>query len=111
MFSTKPADFCVIFHNAGQPQVFSHRGNLDHRNSSGNDVASEFFPVTNKRKNAVAFPADRDGGVVNHVGNDMPVMCGRVSGGPMIEAVVCRRDSQEYSSFPVTSAHFEIILA
>src|SRR5580692_5210112 len=111
MFGAEPANTGVVFHHAGQLEIFSDGRNLDDGDSGGNDVASEFFPVTDKRKDTVTFPAKRDSGVVDHVGNDVPVMFSGVASGAVIEPVMSGSDSEQDGSFPVPCAHFAIILA
>jgi hypothetical protein len=56
-------------------------------------------------------PNGMDGGVVDHVGNDVPVMLSGVTSGAVIEAVMRGSDGEQDGTFPVPCAHFEIILA
>ena len=64
-----------------------------------------------KGENTVPFPSKGNGGVIDHVGHNMPIVFGRVSGGAMIKAVMGRSDGQQDGSFPMPRAHFAIILA
>jgi hypothetical protein len=64
-----------------------------------------------ERQDPVAFPSDRYGGVVDHVGDDVPIMFGGVAGGASVETVMRGSQGQQDGPFAVLRAHFAMILA
>ena len=52
--------------------------------------------MSNERQNPVAFPADWNRGVINHIGDNMPIVLGGIAGRasiePMMSGSQCQQD-------------------
>src|SRR5690349_7097205 len=64
-----------------------------------------------KREDSVTLPPDRYGGVVNHVGNDVPIVLSSVAGCTAVKAVMSGSQGQQDRPLSVLGAHFGMILA
>jgi hypothetical protein len=58
------------------------------RNTDGKHVFRQIFPMSNERQNPVAFPSDWNRGVINHIGDNMPIVLGSIAGRASIEPMM-----------------------
>jgi len=111
VFGAKASNRLVVLHHTGNSQVLSNRRDFDDGNTGGKHVFRQIFPMSNERQNPVTFPSDRDCGVINHIGNDMPIMFGGIAGRASIEPMMGGSQCQQDGSFTRLWAHFAMILA
>src|ERR1700675_1087522 len=105
MFCSKLPDCLVVLHHTGNPKVLSNRRDFDCGNAGRNHIFCQLFPMSDEREDPVAFPSDRDGRVVDHVGNHVPVMFGSIAGGASIEAMMGGGQREQDCSLAMLGAH------
>jgi hypothetical protein len=54
-----------------------------------------------KREDFIPLPSDRNHGIVNHVGDDVPIVFSGIPGRSVIKAVVRRSQRQQDRAFSV----------
>jgi hypothetical protein len=67
--------------------------------------------VSNERQNPVTSSSDGDCGVINHIGDNVPIVFGGIAGRATIETMMRGSQCQQDGPFTWLSAHFAIILA
>jgi len=72
----------------GISEILSYRRDLDDGNAGRDHELRQFFPMSDKGENPVAFPADRYRRIINQVSHNVPIVFRRVPGCAMIESVV-----------------------
>ena len=92
------SDHIIVALDSRQLEIVANHGNFHSVDFGGYDEVGQIVPVADEGNNPVPAPTQRDFSGVNHIGDQMPLMLARVTGGSLEKSVVRIGQGQEHGS-------------